>query len=669
MDGGNRSTAANVEFDALLAEIDAHNRRYYRDGSPAIGDGDYDALIRRRDFLAEQNPELRRRFAPTVGDDRLEKFEKRTHLRPMLSLNNTYNESELRQFIDRVERASGNATVFAVEPKIDGLATAIIFRGGHFDYALTRGNGAEGDDVSANVRTISGLPMEIPSMGEGIVEVRGEVYIDRGNFLRLNALREEDGLEPFTSARNLAVGSLRLLDPVKAAERRLRFIAYEIATGDEGFQTHCQVLEALKSWGFPTNDHALSKGADETWKCIEEFDRRRGGYPFDTDGAVVKVNDRNLRRNLGSQATAPRWAIAYKFSPERAETILENILLQVGRSGVVTPIADLRPVTLSGATIRSATLHNGDEIARKDLRVGDSVILERAGEVIPAVVGVVAAKRPKWSTPYVFPMFCPACGGNLTRIDGEVARRCLNCDCPPQIARRIQHFASKDAMDIESLGPQRLQQLLDGKLIGSFVDIFRLDFNSLVQLPRVGEKSARKLLSAIENAKTRPLWRLIHGIGIPHIGMETAKALAMRWPSMNSLAKLSVEDLRLCDGIGEIVAASVHKFFSDPRNLALIDQLAALGLSMVDVEPPQRTDGPFAGKIFAITGTFNSMGREDLRSAIEAAGGSVRSSVSSKVDVLLVGDAPGSKLAEAEKLGIQTAGEDLVMGWLDEVGG
>jgi DNA ligase (NAD+) len=582
----------------------------------------------------------------------------------MLSLNNTYCEEDLRQFIGRVEKVSGGETEFAVEPKIDGLAMAVIFRDGRFAYALTRGNGAEGDDVSANVRTIGELPMEIQLAGT--VEVRGEVYVDRENFLRLNAMRAEEGLEPFASARNLAVGSLRLLDPERAAERRLRFIAYDIGCGDGQFQTHSQVLCTLRSLGFPTNDHTVCRGAEETWRAVVHLGSCRRDYPFDTDGAVVKVNGRALRLLLGAQATAPRWAMAYKFSPERAETILENITLRVGRSGVLTPVADLRPVSLGGTTIRSATLHNGDDIARKDLRIGDSVIVERAGEVIPAVVAAVHAKRPPWATPFTFPDKCPACSGSLVRIGGEVACRCLNCDCPPQIFRRIQHFASKDAMDIESLGPQRISQLMDAGMLLHFVDIFRLNRSALASQRRMGDKSADRLLGAIEGAKKRPLWRLIHGLGIPHVGAETAKILAGKWPSMEKLMDLSGEQLQLCGGIGEVVAASAVKFFSDGHSRRLIAQLAEYGLSMADGEAAPKGDvaGPFAGKIFAISGTFAAMARDAIGEAIAARGGTVRKSLSKKIDMLLVGESPGSKVAEAEKLSIPTVDEGTLMGWL-----
>ncbi|MDR2664063.1 MAG: NAD-dependent DNA ligase LigA [Puniceicoccales bacterium] len=654
--GGSFSqSVVEKEFLALEAEIGEHDRRYYGEAAPTISDGAYDALLRRRQELLSLYPDLQKRAAPrTVGDDRLEKFEKRPHRRPMLSLNNTYSEEELRQFIERVERLAGGPLSFAVEPKIDGVAVSLVFRDGHLAHALTRGSGLEGDDVTANVRTIKGLPFKIPEAGQGILEVRGEIYIGREDFALLNGQREEEGLEPFANGRNLAAGSLKVLDPKKAAERRLRFIAYEIGEGDSPFLSHGQVLETLRLWGFPTNEFRMGLGADGVWERIREFGGRRQSYPFDTDGAVVKVDDRPLRERLGSQATAPRWAIAYKFSPERAETVLKGIRLQVGRSGVLTPVAELEPVSLAGTTIRSATLHNADEIARRDLRIGDTVLLERAGEVIPAVLGIVPAKRPPWAETYRYPDRCPACGGNLCRIAGEVAYRCLNPDCPPQIARRLLHFASRSAMDIGSLGPQRVGQLIEAGLVRNFTDIFHLQMDSLLTLPRTGEKSARHLLDGVEGAKNRPLWRLIHGLGIPHVGAETAKALALRWPSLEKLANCGSEELQHCEGIGAIVAASVQKFFQDDRNGRLVAELKMLGLR---TEEMAVAGGPLAGKVFAITGTFSAYGREELKQKIEALGGSVRSALSRQVDLLLVGAEPGSKVIEAEKLNIPIGGE------------
>jgi DNA ligase (NAD+) len=669
--GEGRRKAAAEELAELDGAIADHNRRYYRDAAPTIGDGAYDALRRKREELLRRYPALEAVAAPSaVGDDRLEKFRKRAHLRPMLSLNNSYNEEELRRFVERVERVAGGTVTFAVEPKIDGAALTLVFQSGRLHYALSRGSGAEGDDVTANVGTIEGLPHAIP-MEHGVLEVRGEVHVTGKDFAELNGAREEEGLEPFANARNLAAGSLKLLDPRKARERRLRFLAYEIGEGDGKFSTHGEVLETLRAWGFPTNDFRLTSGWEEIWQAILHYDRQQQGYDFDTDGAVVKVNERELRNRLGFQATAPRWAIAYKFSPERAETVLEGIRLQVGRSGVVTPVAELRPVLLAGTTIRSATLHNADEIARKDLRIGDTVVLERAGEVIPAVVAVSLCKRPPDAQPYRYPDCCPACGGALVRIGGEVAYRCLNPDCPPQIARRLLHFSSKSALDIESLGPQRVEQLLEADLLRHFTDIFRLKLEPLLTLPRMGEKSALRLLEGIAEAKNRPLWRLIHGLGIPHVGAETAKELAQRWPSLHGLTACSAEELEDCEGIGAVVAASIHKFFQDKHNRQLIGELAELGLRVEEergdfAAAVAVADNPFAGKTFAITGTFSFAGREDLRQAVEARGGAVRTALSGKVDVLLAGERPGSKVGEAERLAIPTVGEDTLRRWLGQ---
>ncbi|MDR0340004.1 MAG: NAD-dependent DNA ligase LigA [Puniceicoccales bacterium] len=648
--------AAAEEFFALEGEIAEHDRRYYGEAAPIISDGAYDILLQRRRRLLAQHPELQKLATPrAVGDDRLEKFEKRPHRRPMLSLNNTYSKEELCQFIGRVERASGGPLTFAVEPKIDGAAVALLFRDGRLDYALTRGNGLEGDDITANVRTISGLPHKISNEAPNYLEVRGEVYVGREDFSLINDQREEGGLEPFANARNLAAGSLKLLNPKKAAERRLRFIAYELGEGDGIFDSHRQVLEALRRWNFPTNEFRMGEGADEVWQRILEFEALRRSYPFDTDGAVVKVDDRRLRDRLGSQATAPRWAIAYKFSPERAETVLEGIRLQVGRSGMLTPVAELRPVPLAGVTVRSATLHNADEIERLDLRIGDTVFLERAGEVIPAVVGVVLSERPPRATPYRYPDRCPACDGKLSRLTDEVAYRCLNPDCPPQIARRLVHFASKSSMDIASLGPQRIGQLIEAGLVQNFTDIFHLRLESLLSLSRTGKRSAQRLLEGLDEAKKRPLRRRLHGLGIPHVGMETAKTLALRWPSLKKLSACGEEELLSCEGIGKIVAASVQKFFQDDHNRRLADELKTLGLRTE--EAPAAKAGPLAGKVFAITGTFSAFGREELKGRIEALGGSVRSALSRQVDLLLVGSAPGSKSIEAGRLEIPVISE------------
>ncbi|MDR3316627.1 MAG: NAD-dependent DNA ligase LigA [Puniceicoccales bacterium] len=658
------------EIFLLEWEIADHDRRYYGEADPAISDGDYDALRRRLDSLLAQHPHLAGEREPRkVGDDRREKFQKRRHLLPMRSLSNTYNAEELEQFIHRVERAAGREVDFVLEPKIDGAALTLVFRDGELIYALTRGNGEEGDDVTANVLTIKNLPMKISAVSGGMLEVRGEVYVGREDFLRINGEREADGFGPFANARNLAAGSLKLLSSSAAASRCLRFIAYEMGFGDGSFSSHTEVLDALRLWNFPTNEGRIARGFSAIWEHIGRLGTSRRDYPFDTDGIVLKVNDRKLREKLGSQAAAPRWAIAYKFSPERAETVLEDIRLQVGRTGVVTPVAELSPVHLAGSTVRHATLHNADEIMRKDLRIGDTVVLEKAGEIIPAVVAVRKEKRPMGAVVYVYPGNCPACSTPLVRIGGEVAHRCLNPDCPPQIHRRIAHFASRGAMDINSLGPQRIEQLLQFGLIRHFSDIFRLDGERLANLPRMGEKSAQKLLDSIAPAKRRPLWRLLHGLGIPHVGAETAKLLVKKWPSMNSFMSLGEEELLACEGIGAIVAASIFNFFQDDDNRRLIGELASLGLRLEEIpETTTAESSHFSGKKFAISGSFKEFAREELIRSIEARGGTVRSAVSVKIDALIVGDGPGSKLPEAERLGIPIIGVDVLLRWFSAEG-
>jgi DNA ligase (NAD+) len=658
-----------AEFQRLDGEIGDHDRRYYVDANPSIGDSDYDALRRRHRELLQRFPELKKygRVRP-VGDDRREKFQKRRHLLPMLSLNNTYSADELEAFAGRAEEALGRDLEFVLEPKIDGVAASLVYEGGKFAYALSRGDGMEGDDVSGNVLTIGGLPLTLPGIfKKGTFEVRGEIHIEGADFLAINAQREAEGGAPFANARNLAAGSLKLLDPQLVRGRKLRFLAYEIGAGGHLFSGHREVLRALREGGFPTNAHRVARGFGDLWRCVGEFDGERRSYPFATDGVVVKVDEHAAREELGAQASAPRWAIAYKFPPERVETVLKDILLRVGRTGVVTPVADLEPVELAGSLIRHATLHNADEIGRKDLRIGDHVFLEKAGEVIPAVVGVVMGKRRPGAKVFTYPSHCPACGAPLSRIEGEVAFRCLSADCPQQVARRLQHFASRAAMDIEGLGPQRIDQLLRAGLVGHFLDIFHLDGAALSSLPKLGERSVQNLLRAIDGSRHRPLWRLVHGLGIPHVGAQTAKLLTGHWPRLHALAMAEVGELTRVDGVGEIVAASVGEFFH--RNRWLIPQLGSAGLSLADSPPDQSASGQsgnFLKKSFAITGSFPGLPREKIREEIERRGGVVRAALSSKIDLLLVGDSPGSKVGEAERLGIPMIDAETLNRWLGE---
>ncbi|MDR2677552.1 MAG: NAD-dependent DNA ligase LigA [Puniceicoccales bacterium] len=649
-------------FRDLGVAIARHDKLYYEESSPEISDWEYDRLKQEYQNLLKKYPFLRTRArAPGVGDDRRKGFQKVAHRVPMLSLGNTYNVDALQAFVNRVHESVGEDVSFVVEPKIDGAALSLIFENGSLIRGITRGNGQEGDDVTRNANTIVELPhsIEIEDVPP-LLEVRGEVYITLADFEEINSQRQREGLDVFANARNLAAGSLKLLDPELAQQRRLRFIAYEIASCSREFSTHGEVLHFLERCGFPTNGHRFAKTFADIWAAAECYDRERRSHPFATDGAVVKVNEHVLRGKLGAISSAPRWAMAYKYPTERVITELLSIELSVSRTGIVAPIAHLDPVPIGGTTIRHATLHNADEIARKDIRVGDFVILEKAGEVIPAIVGIVPDRRPAHVQPFAYPKSCPACAGPLKRLDGEVAYRCLNPDCPPQISRRLEHFASKQALNIDTLGPQRIEQLRDAGLLEQFSDIFRLTEEALLHLPNTKEKSARTLLEAIETAKRRPLWRLLHGLGIPHVGVQTAKLLTKRWPSMEALMAASREELQLCDGIGDIVAASIHTFFNDPANRRLIDELAALGLSMED--SAKKSDSAeetsfFAGKNFVITGTFHAFSREELKQRIEQAGGSVRESVSSKTNALIVGENPGGKLADAGRFGVPTFNE------------
>jgi DNA ligase (NAD+) len=653
-DDGNR-------FRTLEAAIARHDKLYHGESAPEISDWEYDQLKREYRELLRKHPAFGSR-ATGVGDDRRRGFRKVPHGVPMLSLGNTYNADELQTFVDRVHENVGETVSFVVEPKIDGAALSLIFKNGSLARGITRGNGQEGDDVTRNANTIVGLPH---SLGSGdippLLEVRGEVYITLADFEEINEWRQREGLDVFANARNLAAGSLKLLDPELARQRRLRFIAYEIGSCSREFSTHGEVLHFLECCGLPTNEHRFAQTFVGIWAAVECYDRERKSRPFATDGAVVKVNERPLRDRLGAISSAPRWAMAYKYAPERVVTQLLSIELGVGRTGIVAPVANFDPVPIGGTVVRHATLHNADEIARKDIRVGDFVVLEKAGEVIPAIVGIVPDKRPPNTQPFAYPASCPACNGALKRLDGEVAYRCLNPNCPPQISRRLEHFASKQALDIDTLGPQRIGQLRDAGLLERFSDIFRLTRAALLQLPNTKEKSANTLLGAIEMAKRRPLWRLLHGLGIPHVGAQTAKLLTGQWPSIGTLMAASKEELQSCEGVGDIVAASIHSFFSDPGNRRLIAELASLGLSMgasgEESDPAEETSF-FAGKSFVITGTFHAFTREELKQRIERAGGNVRGSVSTKTHALIVGENPGSKLSDAGRLGIQTIGEE-----------
>lgn len=643
----------------LREAIRRHDELYYRDARPEIADADYDAL---KSELAELEKSLPGAAPPdsptaTVGDDRTEGFTTCQHRLPMQSLDNTYSEAELRAFDQRLQKVfEGDTLRYVVEPKIDGIAVSMTYENGSFVRAVTRGNGVEGDDITANAGMIRNLPRKLAGTNHpDLIEIRGEIYMTIEEFRRLNGLREEAGLEAFANPRNLAAGSVKLLDPKEAAKRGLEVVLYglgfcsaEVAPGQSAFH------ELLKTWGVPGVEKLwTADGIDAAWAAINELDGIRGSFSYATDGAVVKLDQFARQREAGSTSKAPRWAIAYKFAAERVETVLRAITIQVGRTGVLTPVAELEPVILAGTTVSRATLHNEDEIARKDIRVGDTVLVEKAGEIIPAVISVNPTKRPGHTHAYRIPKKCPECETPVVKLPGEVAWRCPNITCPAQVRRRIGHFASKACLDIDGLGEAVVDQLVERGLVRTLSDIYRLTFDQLLELDKFGEKSARNLIDAIETSKGAELWRVIHGLGISGIGTTAAKDLARGFKSIPNLFSASEKDLVALQGIGEKTARGIRTFFNEPANQILLEELRDLGLDpVVTTAESAGTSEAFAGKTFVLTGTLESMTREQASARIEAGGGKVSGSVSKKTSYLLAGSEAGSKLQKAKKLGV-----------------
>lgn len=653
-------------LEALRKEIAYHDELYYRQARPEISDYAYDQLKKKLDLLeAEQSslfPELFETVHTplgAVGDDRLEGFVQRPHQQPMLSLDNTYSKEELYAFDKRLRKIIGESSfTYVVEGKIDGVALSLSYEQGQFVRALTRGNGLEGDDITQNILTIPGFPRALPEPLN--IEVRGEVFIAKEDFERLNAQRDEEGLSIYANPRNLAAGTVKLLSPKEVAKRPLRLMVHGIGyrAVEAPFQTISQAYAALKAWGFPMQE-AIFKATsmDEVWEAIHTIDHNRPTLPYETDGGVIKLNEYALHALAGTTAKAPRWAIAYKFAPEQAATLLKSITLQVGRTGVLTPVAELEPVLVSGSTVARATLHNAEEIARKDIREGDTVWVEKAGEVIPAVVGVDLSRRSPEALSFSFPSICPACNMALSKLDGEVAIRCLNTACPPQVRGRILHFASRPAMDIPHLGKAMVEALVDRGLIHTLVDLYTLKLEDLLFLGKSVEKSSQNLLAGIVSSKTRPAWRLLHGLGVRHVGAQTAKDLMQHFLSFDRLMVASEEDFLAVEGVGPAMASSLLQFFENTANQDLIQKLKIQGLNLE--QAPVVTDNahPFAGKAFVLTGTLERYSREAAKSLIEARGGRISSSVSPKTDFVLAGEEAGSKLAKAQALGIAILSE------------
>jgi DNA ligase (NAD+) len=645
----------------LRSQIEEHNRRYYEEAAPTISDREYDALYRELSDLETAFPALATPDSPTqrVGGKPLKAFGQITHRVPMLSLDNTYSEEEVTEFYERMQRLLPNKKIpVVIEPKVDGIAVSLLYEKGKLRYAATRGDGTVGDDITRNICTIRSLPRELKGDVPDILEVRGEAYLHKDGFAKLNAERREAGLPEFANPRNAAAGSLKQLDPAIAARRPLGVVCY--GTGlIEGakLDKHSELFALLEKLGLPGSAKWwLAESVDEILKAIHELDRIRHDLPYQTDGAVVKVDAFSQREVLGSTAKSPRWAIAFKYEAERVETRLLDILVQVGRTGTLTPVAALEPVVVSGSTVARATLHNEEEIERKDIRIGDRVLIEKAGEVIPAVVSVRTDLRTGAEKKFRMPKNCPECGSAVVKDEGQVAVRCVNSQCPAQVRRRIEHFASRGAMDIEGLGEAMVGQLVQNKMIADVGDIYSLRAGPLNELERMGEKSVSNLLEAIERSKTRPLWRLLFGLGVLHVGVSAARALADHFPNLDAVAQSSVEELQQIPDVGEVVGRSIHQFFREPHNLGVIEKLRAAGLKF-DAELRAESAAPgFKNTTWVITGTLGQS-RDDIAELIRARGGKVSGSVSKKTSYLLAGEEAGSKLEKAKKLGVRVLTE------------
>jgi DNA ligase (NAD+) len=664
---------AKQQHATLAEEIRAHDHAYYVLASPAISDQQYDQLYRELIELEKQFPDLITPDSPTqrVGGEPIKAFKPVQHLVPMLSLDNTYSREELIEFVARVQRLLPKETLFwTVEPKIDGVAINLRYEKGLFSCGATRGDGVTGDDITANLRTIRSIPSRLRApdgQAPRVLEVRGEVYLTRAAFEKINTERKAAGEEQFANPRNATAGSLKQLDPRIVARRRLNVVLYGVGQVEGGSepQTQEDLLRWLKQLGFRAPDkHWICASAEELVAAVETLDRERRSFAYETDGAVIKLNSFIQRSKVGFTSKAPRWAIAYKYASEQAETLLRAITVQVGRTGALTPVAELEPVFLAGSTIGRATLHNEDYIRDKDIRIGDTVTIEKAGEVIPAVIDVVLTRRTGKEIPFRFPSTCPECGSKVSRSAGSeegdtgVVWRCGNPDCPAQVRGRIEHWCSRGAMDIEGGGEVLVRQLVGRGLVRDVAELYRLSLGEVASLERMGEKSAQNFLNGIEASKSRDMWRVLYGLGILHVGAGVAKALGRCFGDLEDALASGVDRLRACEDVGEIIAQSIASWYADARNRELIQRLKKAGLNFSSaLYQPAATAGPLAGKMFVLTGTLESMTREDATARIEAGGGKVSGSVSKKTDFVVAGAEAGSKLEKARKLGVRVLDE------------
>lgn len=647
--------------EQLRRQLNEHNYTYYVLDAPTISDFSYDRMLRELEELEAAHPELITPDSPTqrVGGQALEAFQQVVHQVPLQSLQDVFSPEELRDFDRRVQEAV-QAPAYVVEPKVDGLSVALEYQDGVFVRGATRGDGQIGEDVTENLRTIKSIPLRIDAPGRLIV--RGEVYMPKKTFAHLNQDREVEGKAPFANPRNAAAGSIRQLDPKVAAARGLDIVIFNIQYWDgPPFETDSASLDWLSTLHFKIIPYLPASHMDQVERIIREIGEGREGYPFEIDGAVVKLNHLPDRAALGETAKFPRWAAAYKYPPEQKQSVVQDIVVQVGRTGVLTPKAVVAPVCLAGTTVTNATLHNQDYIAQKDIRIGDTVVVQKAGEIIPEIVRVVAQKRPAWAKPYQMPAFCPVCGAPAVRDEDGAHLRCTGAECPAQLLRNLIHFASRDAMDIEGLGPAVLAGLVKAELVRTPADLYRLDLEQVAALDRMGRKSAQNLLDALERSKGNDLSKLLYAFGIRQVGQKAAKVLAARFGTLDKLAQATREELTAIEDIGEITAGNLVEWFSAPQSQHLIQQLKEVGVSMrSNAEPVGEL---LAGLTFVLTGELEAYSRKQAGEKLEQLGAKVSGSVSSKTSCLVAGPGAGSKLQKAQQLGIPvlTEGEFLTL--------
>ncbi len=659
---------AKAKAEELRKLIEDANRAYYQEAQPFISDLEFDqALKELHKIESEFDLDVQGSPSQRVGEQPSSEFTNVEHPQPMLSLDNTYNEDELRDFDRRVRDILGDIEyTYAVEMKFDGASIRLRYENGSFALGATRGDGTTGDEITQNLKTISDIPLKVDTEIE-LLEIRGEAYMEKEAFVRLNEYRDEQGLQPFANPRNSTAGSLKMQDPREVARRPIRFFAFDLLLEDQTeYPTQKSKMDLLRDLGFPVSKNfKVCQSIDEIFGVIDEWDELRHQLPYEIDGVVIKVNEDRYRDELGYTSKAPRWAIAYKFEAEQASTLLESITLQVGRLGKITPVAELKAVQLAGTTVKRASLHNEDEILRKDIRPGDTVVIEKAGEIIPQVLSVVNPDREDRPPSFSMPENCPACNEKLEKLDDEVAWRCINPQCLPQVRERIKHFASRDAMDIDGLGEAIVEQLIDADLITTYADLYKLDKEDLIPLERMAEKSAKNLVQAIQNSKQQPLERLIYAIGIRFVGKTVAKDLASNFKSMDALMNASEEAMTQVDSIGPKIAESVKLFFNHEKNIQLIEQLRKAGLNF-EMSESDVVSSVLENKKFVLTGSLPSLTRKEATELIEKHGGKTSSSVSSNTDFLLAGESAGSKLNKAQKLGIPVIDEEKFMDMIGE---